>query len=270
MISPPNKTQALQRMNRALNAVPQLQELRRGSQEFQRWWRNTQVAIARTFGEDSSHTKSFNQIRYSPIMYVSGMSESAYQEPYLSGLRSAESLIRSMIDEIEEYWLEDEKAIPTESRADIDATKSDRVFVIHGHDAAARDSVARCLQTLGMAPIVLHEQPNQGRTIIEKFEEYADVGFAVVLLTPDDLAAAEGDADSPKPRARQNVILELGFFIGKLGRSRVCVLKKGELETPSDYDGVVYTTLDDGGGWKTKLVGELQAAGFNVDANRLV
>ena len=270
MISPPGKAQSLERLNRALDALSHLKQLSHGSQEFQRWWRNTQVAIARTFGEDSAHRRSFNQIRYGPFMYVSGMSESDYQQPYLSGLSSAESLIRSMIDEIEEYWTEDEGSTPIGTRAGSESTISERVFIIHGHDAAARDSVARCLQSLELAPIVLHEQPNRGRTIIEKFEEFADVGFAVVVLTPDDIGAANGDSNSLRPRARQNVILELGFFIGKLGRSKVCVLKKGDVETPSDYDGVVYTTLDEAGGWRTKLVGELQAAGFNVDANRLV
>ena len=71
-----------------------------------------------------------------------------------------------------------------------------------------------------------------------------------------------------EPRARQNVILELGVFLGKLGRKHVCPLVKGDVETPSDYDGVVYTKLDDAGGWKMKLVQELKAAGFDVDANR--
>ena len=120
-------------------------------------------------------------------------------------------------------------------------------------------------------PVILHEQPNKGRTIIEKFEDYAGVGFAVILLTSDDVGKLNDDGASElKPRARQNVILELGFFLGKLGRQRVCPLVKGNVETPSDYDGVVYTNFDDAGGWQLKLVRELKSAGFNVDANRAV
>ena len=145
---------------------------------------------------------------------------------------------------------------------------SNRVFVVHGHDEAARETVARFLERLELAPVILHEQPNEGRTIIEKIEDNADVAFAVVLLTPDDMGALAANTDNLKPRARQNVILELGYFIGRLSRERVCALRKDGVETPSDYDGVVYTDLDDAGAWKIGLFKELQAAGFDVDANR--
>ena len=86
---------------------------------------------------------------------------------------------------------------------------------------------------------------------------------------PTTLAAVK-NRDKLRPRARQNVILELGFFLGWLGRERVCPLVKGDMETPSDYDGVVYTKLDEADGWKMKLVRELKAAGFDIDANRAV
>ena len=140
-----------------------------------------------------------------------------------------------------------------------------KVFVVHGHDEAARESVARFLEKLGFEPIILHEQANQGRTIIEKVEAHSDVGFAVVLLTPDDEGNARGQ--KPQPRARQNVVLELGYFIGRLGRSRVMALKQGELEIPSDFHGVVYETFASGGLWKGTLGRELQAAGFEIDWN---
>ena len=145
-----------------------------------------------------------------------------------------------------------------------------KVFVVHGHDEGKREAVARFLDTLELVPIILHEQANKGRTIIEKFEDHADAGFAVVLLTPDDLGAAKKDENDLKPRARQNVILELGFFIGKLGRKRVCALKSQCVENPSDVDGMVYINLDELDAWKTGLVRELRAAGFDIDANRIV
>ena len=186
----------------------------------------------------------------------------------MEGLRSSATLLKSMIDEIEEYWEEDDKSSDISDTSVRNPADLNKVFVVHGHDEAARETVARFLERLELAPVILHEQPNEGRTIIEKIEDNADVAFAVVLLTPDDMGALAANTDNLKPRARQNVILELGYFIGRLGRERVCALRKDGVETPSDYDGVVYTDLDDAGAWKIGLFKELQAAGFDVDANR--
>ena len=144
-----------------------------------------------------------------------------------------------------------------------------RVFVVHGHDEEAKQSAARCLEKLELEAIILHEQPNQGRTIIEKFEDYADVGFAVVLLTPDDMGAARDDIDNLRPRARQNVVFELGFFVGRLERQRVCALHKGDVEIPSDFAGVLWVSMDPGGAWRFTLGREMKAAGLDVDLNKL-
>ena len=102
--------------------------------------------------------------------------------------------------------------------------RSNRTFIVHGHDGEARETVARFLEGIGYIPVILHEQPNMGRTIIEKVEANSDVGFAIVLLTPDDEGCVKGG--KPEPRARQNVLFELGYFLGRLGRDRVCALKK--------------------------------------------
>lgn len=116
--------------------------------------------------------------------------------------------------------------------------------------------------------MILHEQPNSGRTIIEKFEEYSNVGFAIVLLTADDIGGVK-NGNELQLRARQNVIFELGFFNGKLGRNRVCCLYEAGVELPSDYSGVVYVEYDSGQ-WKMNLVRELRAAGYQVDANDVI
>ncbi len=145
---------------------------------------------------------------------------------------------------------------------------SRRIFVVHGHDDGAREAVARFLYQIGFEPIILHEQANRGGTVIEKVEANGDVGFAVVLLTPDDQGCKGGAA--LQPRARQNVILELGYFLGRLGRARVCALKRGELEIPSDFGGVVYEQFDNGGAWKQAIGRELQAAGFDIDWNKVM
>ena len=147
-----------------------------------------------------------------------------------------------------------------------EAKDPSKVFVVHGHDEGAREGVARFLEKIGLTAIILREQPNQGRTTIEKFVDYAgEVGFAVVLLTPDDLGGAAA-TEVHLSRARQNVIFELGYFVGSLGRGRACLLRKGEVEIPSDLYGVVYTAMDSADGWKIELARELKAAGFQFDA----
>lgn len=145
---------------------------------------------------------------------------------------------------------------------------SRKVFIVHGHDDGARETVARFLERIGLEAVILHEQANQGRTIIEKVVANSDVGFAVVLLTPDDEGCVKGG--TPEPRARQNVLLELGYFIGRLGREKVCALKRGTLEIPSDFAGVVWETMDSNGGWKQSLARELEAAGHSIDWNKVM
>ena len=124
------------------------------------------------------------------------------------------------------------------------AVGSRKVFIVHGHDEGTREAVARFVEKLGFDPIILHERPNRGRTIITKFrEEAAGVGFAIVLMTADDLGRSI-EYTELKPRARQNVIFELGFFIGALRPEHVAALVKGNIDLPSDYDGVVYISMD--------------------------
>jgi predicted nucleotide-binding protein len=140
---------------------------------------------------------------------------------------------------------------------------SRKVFVVHGHDDGAREAVARFLEQLDFEVVILNEQANRGRTVIEKVEANSDVGFAVVLLSPDDTGCVKGG--TPEPRARQNVLLELGYFIGKLDRERVCTLKVGDFEIPSDWRGVVDEPFDKTGGWKQVLARELEAADYAID-----
>jgi predicted nucleotide-binding protein len=155
---------------------------------------------------------------------------------------------------------------PATRSSTLDVTK---VFVVQGHDGAPKAEVARFVERLGFEAIILHERPNKGRPLITKFrEEAAGVGFAVVLMTPDDAGKAKDAADL-NVRARQNVVFELGFFIGKLGPERVAALIKGDIELPSDYDGVVYISLDRED-WQSKLGTELQDAGYNFDWNRVM
>lgn len=140
---------------------------------------------------------------------------------------------------------------------------------MHGRDNEAKQTVARFLERLGLEPIILHEQPSSGLTILEKIEAHSVVGFAVVLLTPDDIGGLAENDPTLNPRARQNVILELGYFLGKLSRKRVCALYKN-VEIPSDYQGVVFVDFDNSGAWRTRLAQELVEAGFSIDLQALL
>jgi predicted nucleotide-binding protein len=145
---------------------------------------------------------------------------------------------------------------------------SKKIFIVHGHADGPWEAVARFLEQLGLEPIVLHEKANQDRTIIEKFEAHANVGFAIIVLTPDDVGGPAGKKG--RPRARQNVILELGYFIGRLGRGQVCAMVAGEIELPSDILGVAWTPFDPDGAWKHRLAKELEAASFHLDWNKVM
>jgi predicted nucleotide-binding protein len=143
----------------------------------------------------------------------------------------------------------------------------DKVFIVHGHDGAAKAEVARFIEGLDFKAIILHERRSMGRPLISKFcEEAAEADFAVVLMTPDDLGRAVRETEM-KSRARQNVVFELGFFVGKLGAARVVGMVKGDIEIPSDYLGVVYISLDEED-WQVRLGRELEAAGFTIDWNK--
>jgi predicted nucleotide-binding protein len=134
-----------------------------------------------------------------------------------------------------------------------------KVFVVHGHDTHVKTEISAFLGSLGLEPIILHERPNGGRTLITKFqEESSDVKFAVVMMTPDDVGGKKGGTQRPRPR--QNVIFELGFFIGKLGSPMVCALFTDDVERPSDFDAVVYISYGADGHWKEELARELRHA----------
>lgn len=144
-----------------------------------------------------------------------------------------------------------------------------KVFVVHGHDAGAKETIARFIEQQGLEAVILHEKASRGMSIPEKLAAHGDVGFAVILLTPDDFGRAAAETDE-KPRARQNVILELGYFVGRLGRDRVCALLKGTVDLPTDYVGTVYVPLDDGGAWRMDLAKEMDAAGYDIDFNKVM
>ena len=264
----PTKSKALDRLQKILEGAADIRQEGRKSAPFEKWRRNAQVAITNTFGDNSNNLSEFNSISFSPGVYFSRMPDSHFQQAFSRGMASAESMLESMIEEIQEYWDDD---LPSSSQANLSEkpfNQSNKVFVIHGRNQATREKVARFLEKLELIPVILHEQPNSGRTIIEKFEDYADVGFAVVLLTADDVGGLTQEETDLMPRARQNVVFEFGYFIGKLGRDKVCALVQESIERPSDCDGLVYVHLDERDSWNMELIRELMAAGLKIDTNK--
>ncbi|CAM4080799.1 TIR domain-containing protein [Zobellia nedashkovskayae] len=144
-----------------------------------------------------------------------------------------------------------------------------QVFIVHGHDDEAKTKTARFIEKLGFEAIILHEQASSSKTIIEKIEEYSNVGFGIVLYTPCDIGGKNTKEPNLLSRARQNVVFEHGFLIGKIGRSNVCALVKGDLEIPNDISGVVYVQMDSGEAWKYTIAKEMQKIGYEVDMNKI-
>lgn len=151
---------------------------------------------------------------------------------------------------------------------EIELDKS-QIFIVHGHDEVAKSKTARFVEKLGFEAIILHEQASSSKTIIEKIEEYSNVGFGIILYTPCDLGAKQTENQELKARARQNVVFEHGFLIGKIGRSNVCALVKGDIETPNDISGVVYVSMDETDAWRYTIAKELIKAGYNIDMNKI-
>jgi predicted nucleotide-binding protein len=183
-----------------------------------------------------------------------------YTELTKRGIQELESIIErlSLIPEL--------KQTTPLNKSENTTSNNKNVFIVHGHDDGAKQTVARFIEKLGLNPIILHEQANQGQTIIEKFEAHSNVGFAIILLTPDD-TGGEANKDKNKPRARQNVILELGYFIGSLGRKKVCALYTKGVELPSDLSGILYVSFEENDTWKFQLAKEIKASGIDIDLN---
>jgi predicted nucleotide-binding protein len=238
-------------------------ELSEATREFYTWSDYNYELLKRIFTNDSFASE------YRGV-YVGGGSSRSFPEAcseYRSDVRFRIRRLSSIAERLELIPI-DETVQPSNSGSrSLHHLK--RVFVVHGHDGAARESVARYIERLGLIPVILHEQPNAGRTIIEKFEAHSDVGYAVVLLTPDDLGRPAA-AQTVVPRARQNVVFELGFFFGKLGRKHVCALHRDDVELPSDVQGLLYIALDTANGWQLQLAKEMKEAGLPIDMNRAI
>lgn len=262
------KTRAIELLQAKIGEIEALQSHGPTSEEFIRWKNSTATTIKNVFLNDSTRWNEFQNIRYRPSSCIlAGDIHRVFREAFLRGLSTARATLQAMIEEIQTFWPDDAPPAPaTPTPPPLDSRK---VFLVHGRDTAAKEAVARFLEHLDLRPIILSEQPNGGKTMIEKYEREANnASYAVVLFTPDDIGGLQS-ADEQQARVRQNVIFELGYFAGRLGRERVCILTDPSVEIPSDIFGLGYVPFDSSGdGWKIGLGRELKNAGFDIDANK--
>lgn len=227
---------------------------------FEAWQTKAERFLIKQYGENSMEHKRFLQISFSPqVWFLDGQDHINEINTCRDGLLSCKAIFGTYLEEMEEE--EEPAAQPQPAQPG----NMNKIFVVHGHDGELKHSVARIVEKQGIEAVILSEQANQGRTIIEKFEANSDVGGAICLFTADDVGKAK-DAASESSRARQNVVLETGYFMGKLGRDHVVILADSEIEIPSDLSGMVYTNTSD---WKVSLLKDLKAMGYKVDFNKL-
>jgi predicted nucleotide-binding protein len=241
-----------------------LEELERDAPSLAR---KIDETLSQVFGSD---TEEYARYRigglYGGTINV-GYRTSDYEQiaGYRKGIEKAATTLNTAVSMLEER-LEDLIAAGESVRPKA-ADYARKAFIVHGHDIDCRNEVELFLRKLNFDYIILNQQPNSGRTVIEKIEQHSDVGFAIILLTPDDTCQSGEEVEM---RARQNVMWEYGYFVGRLNRARVCVLKKGDVKIPSDLEGIGWTSFDAIGGWHVELARELRGAGYSIDMNQVI
>lgn len=230
------------------------------SPAFKAWKSKTERFLINYFGKESYEVSHFNAVEFKFSMYAPGRTAADYFQKCQNGLEECKGVFETYLHEMENEEQSPEKLLISKN-----ARSFQKVFIVHGHDHALKQEVARIIEKQGIEAIILSEQANGGKTIIEKIEENSDVGAAICLFTGDDYGRAK-DATSENLRARQNVVFEAGYFMGKLGRGNVILIASPDIEIPSDLQGVVYTNKDM---WQTDVLRELKAIGYNVDFNKL-
>jgi predicted nucleotide-binding protein len=252
--------------NRQIQTREQLDEAKKNNADWNSY--NSELLKQSFNNEYNEYKKSYDDVNFYNGM-LGGRPQNElveFKEKLQNKLRNLNQLL-AKADLMKSQVLEQTMtALPT---SQADTANNNNVFIVHGHNNEIKVNVARTLEKLGLNPIILHEQANAGKTTIEKFEKHSDVGFAIILMTDDDFGNAKNE-DNLNPRARQNVILEMGYFIGRLGRERVCPLYTKGVELPSDLYGLLYTEIDSSEHWKIKMVKELKAAGYDIDVNKII
>ena len=239
--------------------------------EFKAWKDDVIRFLKKVYGNDSHEATSFNKIEYYNFYGAVDVYNGDWHENkekvnalYQKGLKTA-------ILFLENYKSDDSCMIIKEDmKSDVKKSNNhENIFIVHGRNDGIKAQVSNFLLRFGIKPIILHEQANKGQTIIEKIEKHSDVKAAIVLFTNDDVGRFKDDTEL-EIRARQNVIFEAGYFIGKLGRECTIILLEKGLKIPSDLDGYTYFEIDEKQRWQLDVAKELKAIEFKIDMNDLV
>lgn len=247
---------------------------RLSSDERTNWDTTTKDYLEKTFGKNTDKIKDF--FNFSRIGFIDfNVTDSDIERERIETMKTKisrlENLIKILKKDIE---LEEENQQSLISNSDNEITENKtldktKVFIVHGHNNEIKQSIARFIEKLGFEAIILHEKTSAGKTIIEKLEHYSNVGFGIVIYSADDLGKKKDEQDL-KSRARQNVVFEHGYLIGKLGRENVCaIVEDSNIEIFADINGIVYITFDKNEGWKLKIGKELKNIGYSIDYNKI-
>lgn len=254
-------------LNRQIQTRPQLEEAK---QNYYDWDDYNSELLKQSFNNEYNEYKTdYDRVNQFFGLVVGGNRQRDELKEFKDKVQNKINNLKQLVAKVELIKSEVPDKVVSNSTTSSEDISNNNVFIVHGHNNEVKINVARTLEKLGLNPIILHEQANSGKTIIEKFEEHSNVGFAIILLTDDDLGKAKKD-ENLNPRARQNVILELGYFIGKLGRNKVCPLYTKGVELPSDLYGLLYLEIDSSEYWKISLAKELKAAGYDIDVNKII
>lgn len=237
--------------------------VRSSAPAFEAWQTKAERFLIKKYGKDSLEHKKFLDTHFAPLIWVGDDEEEDARisiECCRKGLLSCKAVFETYLED-----MADEEESATPNSVMLQTSIMDKVFVVHGHDGELKHAVARLIEKQGLDAIILSEQANKGKTIIEKFEENSDVSGAICLFTADDLGRAKA-VPNEHPRARQNVVFEAGYFMGKLGRNRVVIIAESGVELPSDMQGIVYT---DKNNWEIDVLREMKEMGYTIDFNRL-
>lgn len=273
------KTEVLGKLNTLLEKANKLPDYQPNTnQEYYKWYRKIENVLEQ-IPYMTKYSIEFQNLKFKDNPMQQGFDiawkSTGELDRYNKSIKDSIALIEIVIDMVEEWddnisfniqTTKHENTTVNIINVSHDKPKT-KVFIVHGHDELAIAQVSEVLRKLNLEPIILKDEPSKSNTIIEKIERLSDeVGFGIVLYTACDIGGK--DTDSLQPRARQNVLLEHGYLMAKLGRENTLALK-GSIETPSDIQGLVYTTMDEHKAWQYKVVDELKASGYNVSKDRI-
>jgi len=256
-------------LNQLLQQANEMEFASRDS-DIQRLVQKAETIFPLTATDYQEKIQNFKGIHFYPFFYTTGDNGRSMMKSFEEGKRKAIDFILGLIesnDLIHSLGISSDSSSDTKTSTSLQQKHTNKVFIVHGHDDALKNEVARFIESLDLKAVILHEQISRSQTIIEKIESYSDVGFSIILYTPCDIGGS-ASSEETQPRARQNVVFEHGYFVAKLGRENVVALKKGQVEVPNDLSGMVYVSYEQNN-WKRDIAHELKASGYKIDFEKV-